>query len=166
MDWYVIHTKPRQESRALANLESQGYECYLPQFTREKLHRGSLELMREPLFSRYLFICLSTAQHGKSWAPIRSTLGVSRLVSFGSEPAKVNQLLIDLLKEHTKRLEIEPEKIYQPGERLLITKGPFLGLEGIFEMDDGEARAMVLIEVLSKPTRLNLPIDSLSKAHY
>ena len=163
MDWYVIHTKPRQEARALVNLELQGYECYLPQFMRQKLQRGVIGLVHEPLFPRYLFIQLDSTQSGKSWGPIRSTLGVSRLVTFGFEPARADSALIDLLKQHTKEIEIEPDKIYQEGERLLITDGPFAGIEAVFEMDDGESRAMVLIELLSKPTRLKLPIANLSK---
>jgi hypothetical protein len=28
--WYLIHSKPRQEDTALANLERQGFEAYLP----------------------------------------------------------------------------------------------------------------------------------------
>jgi hypothetical protein len=27
--WYVIHSKPREERLALANLANQGYVCYL-----------------------------------------------------------------------------------------------------------------------------------------
>jgi hypothetical protein len=34
--WYLVHTKPRQEDVALANLERQGYECYLPQLRIER----------------------------------------------------------------------------------------------------------------------------------
>ena len=37
MHWYLIHTKPRQELRALENLERQGYECYLPLLPTEKI---------------------------------------------------------------------------------------------------------------------------------
>jgi transcriptional antiterminator RfaH len=162
MDWYVIHTKPRQEARALVNLESQGYECYLPQFTRQKLQRGVIELSQEPLFPRYLFIQLDSTHSSKSWGPIRSTLGVSRLVTFGFEPARADSTLIDLLKKHNKEIDIEPTRLYQPGERLLITEGPFVGIEAIFEMDDGASRAMVLIELLSKPIRLKIPIANLS----
>ncbi|MEI8403398.1 MAG: transcription/translation regulatory transformer protein RfaH, partial [Alcaligenaceae bacterium] len=66
--------------------------------------------------------------------------------------------------QHTKQIELEPDKIYQAGDHLLITEGPFAGIEAIFEMDDGESRAMVLIELLSKPTRLKLPLGSLAKA--
>jgi transcriptional antiterminator RfaH len=165
MDWYVIHTKPRQEARALVNLESQGYECYLPQLNKQKLHRGVLELAQEPLFPRYLFIRLDSTQSGKSWGPIRSTLGVSRLVTFGFEPARVDPNLMDLLKQHSEYVKADPTKLYQAGERLLISEGPFAGIEAIFEMDDGESRAMVLIELLSKPTHLKLPIASLSKTN-
>ena len=84
MYWYLIYTKPRQEQRALLNLEQQGYECYLPLHAAEKLQRGKLSVVEEPLFPRYLFIQLDTSQTGKSWGPIRSTKGVSHLVAFGN----------------------------------------------------------------------------------
>jgi transcription antitermination factor NusG len=60
--------------------------------TVEKLRRGRLAEVVEPMFSRYLFIRLDT-EHS-NWAPIRSTLGVSRLVSFGNRPAPMADELI------------------------------------------------------------------------
>jgi transcriptional antiterminator RfaH len=45
----------------------------------------------------------------------------------------------------------------------LITSGPFAGIEGIFQMDDGESRAMLLIEMLNKATQIKLPLATLSK---
>jgi transcriptional antiterminator RfaH len=163
MDWYVIYTKPRQELRALVNLEAQGYTCYLPQLKKQKLLRGRLEIVKEPLFPRYLFICLDSSQSGKSWGPIRSTLGVSHLVTFGSEPARIDVTFIQLLQQHAQNIEMRPDKIFQAGDRILINEGPFSGIEAIFEIDDGESRAMVLIDLLSKSTRLKIPIASLSK---
>ena len=38
-DWYLIHTKVRQERCAQDNLERQGYTCFLPQIRAEKLRR-------------------------------------------------------------------------------------------------------------------------------
>ncbi len=164
MDWYVIHTKPRQESRALQNLSTQGYECYLPEIKRKKLTRGSIGIVSEPLFPRYLFIRLDDTHTGKSWGPIRSTLGVSKLVSFGGNPTKAPPELIDALKQHAKGINTIPQNLYQPGERLLITSGPFSGIEGVFQLDDGESRAMLLIDILSKTTEIRVPLSSLSKA--
>ena len=97
MHWYLVHTKPRQEKCALENLHRQGYQCYLPTIPAEKLRQGLLTVADEPLFPRYLFIRLGQGDTAKSWAPIRSTKGVSRLVSFGVEPAKVADNLVEAL---------------------------------------------------------------------
>ena len=88
MHWYLVQTKPRQEQCALDNLQRQGYECYLPTLRAEKIRQGAVAVVAEPLFPRYLFIRLSQENSAPSWAPIRSTKGVTRLVSFGVEPAK------------------------------------------------------------------------------
>jgi len=161
MQWYVIHTKPRQEQRALVNLTRQGYMCYLPLLTTEKLRLRVLTLVQEPLFARYLFIHLDASQTGKSWAPIRSTQGVSRLVSFGTEPAKVDAELIESLRLHTSRLHEQPERLFHQGDLVQIKDGPFAGLEAVYQMADGAHRALVLIEFLSKPTHLTVSPGSL-----
>lgn len=156
MHWYVVHTKPRQEQRALLNLQQQGYECYLPTLAAEKIRQGALTVDEEPLFPRYLFIRLDSQQSGKSWSPIRSTKGVSRLVTFGTEPARVELQLIETLQQRHTTLVSEPQKLFNAGERVVITDGPFAGLEAVYQMMDGERRAMVLLELLSKPTRLTV----------
>lgn len=97
MRWCLVHTKPRQEKCALENLNRQGYQCYLPTLPSEKLRQGLLTFVDEPLFTRYLFIRLGEGDSARSWAPIRSTKGVSSLVSFGLEPARVDDSLIELL---------------------------------------------------------------------
>ena len=97
MNWYLVHTKPRQEEMALRNLQVQNYECYLPTLPKEKISQQALTLVDQPLFPRYLFIRLGIDFKSQSWSPIRSTPGVSRLVRFGLEPAKVDD---DLLRLH------------------------------------------------------------------
>src|SRR5665811_335551 len=124
MHWYVIHTKPRQEQRALFNLAQQGYNCYLPLLATEKLRLGALTLVHEPLFARYLFVRIDASQSGQSWGPIRSTLGVSRLVSFGTEPARVGADLIETLRGHTERQYQQPERLFNQGDRVQIKDGP------------------------------------------
>lgn len=163
MNWYVIHTKPRQEQRALLNLEQQGYECYLPLLSTEKIRQGSFSLIEEPLFPRYLFIHLDSSKSGQSWAPIRSTLGVSRLVTFGSDPAKVDADLINALRTQNSLLLQSPQRIFNEHDRVQIQSGPFAGLEAIYQMPDGESRAMVLIQFLSKPIRLSVLPTNLLK---
>jgi transcriptional antiterminator RfaH len=163
MHWHLVHTKPRQEKFALENLQRQGYQCYLPTLPSEKLHQGILMVTDEPLFPRYLFIRLGQGDSAKSWAPIRSTKGVSRLVSFGVEPARVDDGLIELLRAHEASVQTEPERLFKPGERVRLTEAPFAGIEGIYQMADGERRVMVLIELLSKQVRVHVAPAGLRK---
>jgi transcriptional antiterminator RfaH len=157
MHWYLIHTKPRQEKCALQNLEQQGYQCYMPLLPKEKIRQGALAIIDEPLFPRYLFIKLAQDFMAKSWSPIRSTKGVSRLVKFGAEPARVDDTLIDLLKKREFGFMTQPEQLFTPGERLRLAEGPFAGIEGIYQVADGDRRVMVLIELMSK--KVVLPVE-------
>lgn len=164
MHWYLIHTKPKQEKYALENLERQGYQCYLPTLPCEKIRQGSLSLCDEPLFPRYLFVRLGLDDSAKSWSPIRSTKGVSRLVSFGTAPAKVHDALIDRLKAQEVREHNTPVRLFSPGERVCLTEAPFAGIEGIYQMADGDRRVMVLIELMSRPVSVRIAQAGLRKA--
>ena len=156
MQWYVIHTKPRQEQRALENLQRQGFEAWLPMIALEKVRRSRLTQVTEPMFSRYLFIRLDTTQ--TNWSPIRSTLGVSKLVSFGNVPAAVPDALIDMLRESPP---LPPQRLMNPGDEVQLVEGPLRGLRGIYQQHDGEARAMVLIELLSQPQTIQIELQAL-----
>jgi len=164
MYWYLVHTKPMQEKRALENLQRQGYPCYLPTLPTESLRQGLLKVTDKPLFPRYLFIRLGQGNSAMSWMPIRSTKGVSRLVSFGIEPARVDDGLIELLRMHEAAVQNEPERLFMHGESVRLTEAPFAGIEGIYQMTDGERRVMVLIEILSKSVAVRVSPASLRRA--
>jgi transcriptional antiterminator RfaH len=159
--WYVVHTKPRQELIARENLERQGFEVYLPLWRVEKIRRGRAQWVEEPLFPRYLFIRLDTSQQGRSWSPIRSTLGVSTLVRFGTQPARMADDWVTLLRE---RQQLLAEKaLFEPGDRVVIVDGPFAGIEAIFQTADAERRSLILLEILSKPTAMKIDTGQLRR---
>lgn len=163
MDWYLIHTKPRQEQVALENLQRQGFECYLPMLGIEKIRQGELVVCEEALFPRYLFIRLETGESARSWSPIRSTKGVSRLVTFGVDPARIDDRLVTALRARELLTRNSPHRLFAPGDRVCLTAGSFAGVEAVYQMADGEQRAMVLIELLSKPVAIRVAPASLRK---
>jgi transcriptional antiterminator RfaH len=129
MHWYLVHTKPRQEKFVFDNLDRQGYQCYLPMIPSEKLRQGLLTVADEPLFPRYLFIRLGQGDSVESWAPIRSTKGVSLLVNFGIGPARVDDVLIELLRTQEASIQTQPELLFKTGELVRLTEVPFAGIE-------------------------------------
>ncbi|HZW12303.1 MAG TPA: transcription/translation regulatory transformer protein RfaH [Noviherbaspirillum sp.] len=157
--WHVVQTKPKQEFRALEHLQNQGFTCCLPTLKTEKIIRGKVDACIEPLFSRYLFVRLSAANG--NWSPIRSTRGVSKLVAFGGRFATLPDACVEALQGVQ---QMSPQRLFEPGERVAITSGPFAGLEGIYQLPDGEARALVLIELMNQPQKLRLAVESLRKA--
>jgi transcriptional antiterminator RfaH len=159
--WYVIKSKPRQEYRALENLERQGFPCYLPELSVEKLnYRCKLET-REPLFPGYLFIELNDVDD--NWYPIRSTRGVSHIVRFNEHPLPIHDAIVETIRE---RLAGSPLKVpyLQPGDRVRIVDGSFSQLEAIFVANDGEERVMLLLNILHSEQTLSFPVTSVSKS--
>ncbi len=161
-NWYLIHTKIRQERVALENLERQGFECFLPLIRAEKLRRGQLQVVQEALFPRYLFIRLGTGLESQSWSPIRSTVGVSRLVTFGQTPAKIDDTLVSELRATSESTEVQLRH-FEPGEKVVVTDGPFVGVEAFYQMADGEGRVMVLLNILSKTVKMAVSPASIRK---
>ncbi len=122
----------------------------------EKLRLGRLGLINQALFPPYLFIRLGQGPSAQSWAPIRSTKGVSRLVTFGSNPAKVDDDLIELLRNQETLVQAEPDRLFKSGEQVRITATPFADVKGIYQMTDADQRGMVLIELMSKQVKIRL----------
>lgn len=153
--WFLVHSKPSQEDTAAVNLTRQGYEVYLPRArVRRRLH-GRMTERVQPLFPRYLFVELDA--HTDDWAPIRSTLGVSRLVRFGEYPASVPGSLIELLKSR------ESEGVHDwsvpalhAGQKVRVLEGAFRDFEGIFVAQTSRERVIVLLEILGRAVRASL----------
>jgi len=159
-NWYLVYTKPRQEKIALQELKNQKYIAYLPLIDMEKIVRGARTIVSEPLFARYLFIRLDP-EGSKSWAPILSTKGVASLVRFGQRPAQVADVIVNAIVE-TLQSPLGGQQ-YQPGDLVVIHAGPFRGLEAVFQVYNGNHRAMVLLSLLDKDVRATLELSQVNK---
>lgn len=161
-DWYLIYTKPLKEQVALRNLQRQAYTAYLPMMNRNKRVRGKMKSVSEPMFSRYLFVQL--AMGTDNIAPIRSTLGVTDLVRFGQEPAKLPAQFVARLQQDELALLQKPEgPRFQAGDKVTIADGPFKGYEAMFEAQKSSDRAIILLDIASRYTRLQIQSELLDK---
>ncbi|GAA6131567.1 transcription/translation regulatory transformer protein RfaH [Halopseudomonas sabulinigri] len=155
--WYLIQSKPKQDERAELNLRNQGFTCYRPTHKVEVLRRGRRLQLEESLFPGYLFIRLDRMQD--NWFAIRSTRGVSRLVCFGQDPARVSAGIIYSIKTLA---DIEPvSPALHSGDRVRITEGPFSDLEAIFLRPDGDERAILLLNLLHREQKLKVPLRAI-----
>lgn len=165
VEWFLAFSKPRQEERARLNIERQGHPTYLPKILETRRRRGAPVDRIGPLFPRYIFFQADDIV--ESWAPLRSTYGVTTLVRFGSTIAKVPEDLIAWLKgcENEKGLHVMVPHELQSGDAVNVTEGPMEGLEGIFVARSGRERALILLNVLGRRNRVQVPLRCLEPSH-
>jgi transcriptional antiterminator RfaH len=152
--WYLVLTKPFAERTAQRNLQRQGYDVYCPRLVRPVLRRSRWVERVVALFPRYLFVQLDAAR--QSIGPIRSTLGVSGIVHFGVEPACVPREIIDELRGRADPVSglhrLQRCRAFDPGAPVRVIAGALEGLQGIFEREIGEDRAVILLNLLGRRT--------------
>jgi len=163
--WYVVCCKSRQEQVARDNLIRQGFDVYLPQISARQRRRGQWEMVVQPLFPRYLFLRADRQQ--QSLAVVRSTRGALGLVRFGGEPAVVPDGLVKAIiarADPDSGLHGDATNVIAIGSRVQIQEGPFTGIDAVFAGNDGESRALLLIEFLGKTNTVSVPRECFAKA--
>jgi transcriptional antiterminator RfaH len=155
--WYLVQCKPRQDMRALENLQRQQFECLLPTLQVERVCNGAVCTRREPLFPGYLFIELDTVRD--NWLPIRSTRGVSQIVRFDNQPLPVPRSIIENIRTRTAT----PCSLFKMGERveLLIPGGE--GIDALFTARKGTERVILLLNMLHRELLVSVPITQVRR---
>ena len=121
------------------------------------MRRGKRVMLDESLFPGYLFIHL--CQYTDSWHSIRSTRGVSKLVTFCDRPVAVAPDIIVDIRQRLAANEAQP--LFVPGSAVTVTDGPFRDIQAIFEKADGEERAIILLSMLQRQQSISVPVRML-----
>lgn len=157
LGWYVVATKTGCEDTAIDSLMSQMYQVFAPKIVVE---RHGLAPKREWAFSGYVFVQFDPLIQAAS--SINYAYGVSKLVSFGNVLATISDHLMDILKarfEQQKTIVISgPSTCPKAGESVIITSGPFRGVEAVFLESDGKNRSMIMLSMLG--TQHTIKVDN------
>jgi transcriptional antiterminator RfaH len=154
--WFVVYSKPRKEEFARFHLQLKGLDVFLPLLLLPK--SGKMRERLVPLFPNYLFVKMRFFEESQYvvWSP-----GVKRIVSFDGVPAPMDDKIIDFLMARTNSQGvIVARSKLKAGQEVQITGGPFEGLVGIIEEPpDAKGRVKVLIDLLRRQVRVNVPLE-------
>jgi len=81
VQWYLVHSKPQQESLAVLNLQWLGVEAFCPTLRQFKKIRRRKETVISPLFPGYLFSRFDLATE---FCRVNYAIGIKNVVTFGS----------------------------------------------------------------------------------
>ena len=157
--WLVVQTKRNKERAVQAILAHEGVPTYLPllrQWPRPAVGRDV-----GPMFPGYVF-CQPDPIHLRGLA---SCSGALRFVAFGDTPALVASEVIVYLRARAGAdgvIEVNPVVAGRP---VTITSGPLRGLAAVVERRlTARQRVLVLLDLLHRPTRVELPEEWLRLA--
>lgn len=157
--WYVARTKPRRELQTSVVLDNRGLDTYFPLVTSRRLRRVSRK--PEPLFPGYLFVSLDATS--SEWIEARSAPGIVYFLGAGDAPTAVPETLIAEIRRRVAQQEVlAHEPAFHPGDRVVITEGPFQGLEAVFDGTlSPSGRSRVLVSIVSRLVPVHLDVDQI-----
>ncbi|MCH7564376.1 MAG: UpxY family transcription antiterminator [Gemmatimonadetes bacterium] len=156
--WYACRTRSRAEKTVARLLDGAGVECFLPLLPREREWSDRKKVVAFPLFPGYVFArFLLTEQH-----PVLATPGVVEVLAPNGYPTPVREEEIQSIHRLVEGIEEtgafpEPADYLEPGEPVVVTSGPFCGMEGVLlERRGGSARVAVRITALRQAMSVEL----------
>ncbi|RYY00911.1 MAG: UpxY family transcription antiterminator [Gammaproteobacteria bacterium] len=141
--WYAVYTKPRWEKKVAQLLTKSGIQNYCPLNKVLKQWHDRKKWVEEPLFTSYVFVCLTPAEQ----AEVRKTAGVLNFVYWLGKPAVIRTDEINAIKDFLtlhKDVRLEKARI-QTDDRVQIIYGPLLHKQG------------TVLEVHQKTVKVLLP---------
>lgn len=162
--WYAVHTQVNAEAKAMWHLGNQGFEAYLPRYSKQRRHARRVEQVTMPLFPRYLFVRLDVET--QQWRSINGTVGVAYLLTNGERPLAVGEDVISAVRarEGEDGLVRLASAIFAKDQLVRVAEGPLADTEGLFqEMSDGQ-RATLLLTLLGRSVRVTVPLAKIIAA--
>ena len=151
--WFLAQMKPNCANIADKNLKRQGFQTFLPLEEETCQRNGKFVTTSQPLFPGYIFVAFDVARG--LWRAVNSTQGITRLVSFGKEPAALPHGLVSqlMLRCDTEGKILPPESL-NPGDQVTLTKGPFANFIAEVEKITPDQRVWVLMDIMGGQTRV------------
>jgi transcriptional antiterminator RfaH len=164
-EWFVVQTQVNSEAKAARNLVRQGFEIYLPRYLKRRSHARKIDKVAAPLFPRYLFVRIDMAT--QRWRAIQSTFGVSHLVLNGSDPARVSEKVLGVLKareDDNGFVKLDQRPKFALGEKVRVLAGAFAENLGLFDGLADRDRIAILLDLLGRKVRVSLEADMVAAA--
>jgi transcriptional antiterminator NusG len=145
--WFAVRVRSNYEHVAAVHLRERGYEEFSPSYKAERRWSDRKKTIDQFLFPGYVFCRLDPQDR----LPVVTVPGVIALVGFGKTPSPIPDCEIDHIRTMVQSgLLVTPWPFLELGQRVLIERGPLVGVEGILEDVRGKYRLVVSISLLQR----------------
>jgi hypothetical protein len=155
-DWWIAHTKSRNEKALAWDLYRAGIPYFLPLVEHTTISSGQKRRSLKPLFPSYLFFCGAAGERQMAFTTSR----VCQVI-----PVRLKEKF--LFEIESVRMGIEGGSVLSlypfaaVGKRCRITRGPLQGIEGIVIRNEDSIRIVLQVSMLGQGASLEIEADLL-----
>ncbi len=151
--WYVLRVRPHFERVVSLSLRQKGYEEFVPWYRVRRRWSDRVKEVDFPLFPGYVFCRFDPLDR----LPILQTPGVVGIVSFGREPAPVDECEMQaIMRVVNAQRRVEPWPFLRIGQRVRLVGGSLDGLEGYLVEIKKDRRLVVCVTLLQRAVAVTL----------
>ncbi len=171
-EWFVLHTLSGHEFKVRESIEHRipleemdeliG-QVLIPTEKVSEVKKGKRSTVSRKLYPGYVLIECALYDDARKlqeevWHFVNDTPGTIRLVG-GDRPLPLSQEEVDAIQGQIreKKDKVKPKVIFEPGDTVKVTDGPFLNFNGVVEEvdpDRGKLKISVSIFGRSAPVEL------------
>jgi transcription antitermination factor NusG len=161
MAWYVLYTKPRNEKKLAARLESKGITAYCPMQEVVKQWSDRKKKVLEPVFRSYIFVSLE--EYDKEQTSVLETQGAVRFLWWLKKPGVVRDEEIEAIRNFLNNYKGAHLTVtMEEGMEVVIRDGVLKEQTGKIVKIKGN-RAILELKSLGWNIKAELPVHSLEK---
>jgi transcriptional antiterminator NusG len=164
-EWYVVQTLSGQERKVKTSLENriqteeltdQISEVVLPTESVSEVRGGKKKISTRLYYPGYLLIHMEL--NDRTWHFVRGTSGVLKFLG-DREPTPMPEQEVEeiLASLREKKEKIKPKVLFEVGETVKVTEGPFVNFSGsIDEVNPEKGKLKVRVSIFGRSTPVEL----------
>ncbi len=165
-NWYVVHTQTGSEDKVKISLEhkitSQGMQetinkVVIPTEQVSEVRSGKKRISQRKFFPGYILVEMELSE--ATYFLIKSTPGVTGFIGLGKKPMPLPQTEVDNILKRTQDTQAKPSPkiVFEKGEQVRVTEGPFVNFNGtIEEIHPERGKLKVSVSIFGRATPVEL----------
>jgi transcription antitermination factor NusG len=152
--WYALNVRTSREHSVSLHLLQLGIPGYLPLCAQHPDRHIGRRRQDSPLFPGYLF-CNTDL---RTCPKLYQIPGFIRIVGAGKRPLSIDDSEIEIIQSVLKSaVRIDPDPHLYPGDTVVLSAGPFVGVSGVFSHTRGLKSVVVSLPLLNRSLEVTVP---------
>ena len=172
--WYIVQAYSNFENKVADSIrqaaEEKGLdalieEVLVPSDTVKEVRRGKAQEVERRFFPGYVLVKM--VLNDQTFHVVNNVPKVTGFLGSGKKPLPVSQREVDRILGQVEEGETAPARpsiLYDVGETVRVTDGPFASFEGVVEdVDEEAARLKVSVSIFGRATPVELEYNQVDK---